>query len=80
MPARTGEQYMNGLKAANNNVWIHGKRVSDVTEHPALRNVVRSIANLFDLQYEKEDKMLYTSDTTGKRWACLSLHQNQRMI
>lgn len=67
MPARTGEQYINGLKAANNNVWIHGKRVSDVTEHPALRNVVRSMANLLDLQHEKADRMLYTSDTTGNQ-------------
>ncbi|MGC4377701.1 4-hydroxyphenylacetate 3-monooxygenase, oxygenase component [Fictibacillus sp. Mic-4] len=67
MPARTGEQYIEGIKKAKNNVWIHGEKVEDVTEHPAFRNVVRSVANLFDLQHKKPEKMLYTSPTTGEK-------------
>lgn len=66
MPARTGEEYIAGLKKAKNNVYIHGERVDDVTEHPHFRNVVRSMARLFDLQYEKPDKMLYASPDTGE--------------
>lgn len=65
MPAKTGQQYIDGLKKAKNNVYIHGERVKDVTEHPAFRNVIRSMARLYDLQYEKPEKMLYTSPTTG---------------
>ncbi|MET3695789.1 4-hydroxyphenylacetate 3-monooxygenase [Bacillus oleivorans] len=67
MPAKTGQQYIERLKQANNNVYIHGERVQDVTEHPAFKNVIQSMAHLYDLQYEKPDKMLYTSPTTGEK-------------
>lgn len=67
MPAKTGKEYIERLKKANNNVYIHGERVDDVTEHPAFRNVIRSMAYLYDLQYEKQEKMLYTSPTSGNQ-------------
>ncbi|AXF57018.1 4-hydroxyphenylacetate 3-monooxygenase, oxygenase component [Salicibibacter kimchii] len=67
MPAKTGEQYKQGLKEANNNVYIHGERVEDPTTHPAFKNVIDSMANLYDLQYEKPEKMLYTSPTSGEK-------------
>lgn len=67
MPAKTGKEYISRLKKAKNNVYIHGERVDDVTEHPAFKNVIKSMANLYDLQYEKPDKMLYTSPTTGEK-------------
>lgn len=67
MPAKTGKDYIEGLKKANNNIYIHGERVNDVTEHPAFKNVIKSMANLYDLQYEKPEKMLYTSPTTGDK-------------
>ncbi|SET59981.1 4-hydroxyphenylacetate 3-monooxygenase [Oceanobacillus limi] len=67
MPAKTGKEYISRLKEAKNNVYIHGERVEDVTEHPAFKNVIKSMANLYDLQHEKQDKMLYTSPTTGEK-------------
>ncbi len=67
MPAKTGKEYIERLKKANNNVYIHGERVDDVTEHPAFKNVVGSMAKLYDLQYEKPEKMLYSSPTTGHK-------------
>lgn len=67
MPAKTGKEYIEGLKKANNNIYIHGERVEDVTVHPAFKNVIKSMANLYDLQYEKPEKMLYTSPTTGDK-------------
>ncbi|TMW71076.1 4-hydroxyphenylacetate 3-monooxygenase, oxygenase component [Alteribacter natronophilus] len=67
MPAKTGHEYISRLKKANNNIYLHGERVSDVTEHPGLKNVVKSMARLYDLQHEKADKMLYTSPTTGDK-------------
>ena len=67
MPAKTGKEYIERLKKANNNIYIHGERVEDVTEHPAMKNVVKSMARLYDLQYEKPEKMLYTSPTTGEK-------------
>src|SRR5215831_1177521 len=67
MPARTGQEYITGLKEHPREVWIDGERVQDVTTHPALRNGVRSVAALYDMQYDPElqEAMTYTSPTTG---------------
>ncbi len=67
MPAKTGKKYIERLQKANNNVYIHGERVKDVTAHPAFKNVIQSMAKLYDLQYEKADKMLYTSPSSGEQ-------------
>lgn len=67
MPAKTGKQYIERLQKANNNVYIHGERVKDVTAHPAFKNVIQSMAKLYDLQFEKADKMLYTSPSSGEQ-------------
>ncbi|MEC1347941.1 4-hydroxyphenylacetate 3-monooxygenase, oxygenase component [Bacillus haynesii] len=67
MPAKTGKEYIERLKKAKNNIYLHGEKVEDVTEHPGLKGVVKSMASLYDLQYEKPDKMLYTSPSTGKK-------------
>ena len=50
VPARTGKQYIERLKACSPVVYIDGERVTDVTEHPALANGVKTIAGLYDLQ------------------------------
>lgn len=65
MPAKNGQQYIDRLKKAKNHVYVNGERVDDVTEHPAFKGVVQSMAKLYDRQYEKPDKMLYRSPTTG---------------
>ncbi|WP_096438827.1 4-hydroxyphenylacetate 3-monooxygenase, oxygenase component [Alteribacter populi] len=67
MGAKTGQEYINRLKKANNNIYLHGERVDDVTEHPGLKNVVKSMARLYDLQFEQEEKMLYTSPSSGNK-------------
>ncbi|PSL48473.1 4-hydroxyphenylacetate 3-monooxygenase [Salsuginibacillus halophilus] len=67
MPAKTGTEYKERLRQAQNNVYIHGERVDDPTTHPAFKNVIDSMADLYDLQYEKPEKMLYTSPTTGQK-------------
>src|SRR6266581_7545034 len=54
MPARTGQQYITGLQERPREVWIDGERVQDVTTHPALRNGVRSVAALYDMQHDPE--------------------------
>ncbi|WP_078594073.1 4-hydroxyphenylacetate 3-monooxygenase, oxygenase component [Evansella clarkii] len=67
MPAKTGKEYIERLKKAKNNVYVHGEKVEDVTEHPAFKGVVKSMARLYDLQYEKPEKMLYTSPSSGEK-------------
>ncbi len=67
MPARTGRQYLTGLKEQERQVWLGGERVKDVTTHPGLANGARAIASLYDMQSDPKfrDEMTYTSPTTG---------------
>jgi 4-hydroxyphenylacetate 3-monooxygenase len=69
MPARTGQQYINGLKEQEREVWLGGERVRDVTSHPGLAGGARAIAMLYDMQHDAKlrDAMTYVSPTTGDR-------------
>ena len=67
MPARTGAQYIQGLKERNLEVWIDGQKVTDVTTFPGFRNGIRTMAALYDLQHAPivGEEMTYVSPTTG---------------
>ncbi len=69
MPARTGAEFINRLRAQPRDIWIGGERVGDPTTHPAFRNVVRSVAALYDMQHDPalRDDMTYISPSTGAR-------------
>ena len=69
MPARTGEEYLAGLRESAPEVYIGGERVEDVTTHPALSNGARTMARLYDMQHDPaiRDEMTYVSPTTGDR-------------
>ena len=69
MPARTGAQYIQGLRDRSAEVWIGGERVSDVTSYPGLRNGVQSLASLLDMQHDPalQEELTYLSPTTGDR-------------
>ena len=41
MPARTGREYLEGLRAQDREVWLDGERIRDVTAHPGLRGGAR---------------------------------------
>ena len=68
MPARTGQEYIDGLRDRPREVWLNGERIRDVTEHPALRNGVRSVAALYDMQHDPalREEMTFASPTTGE--------------
>lgn len=69
MPARTGRQYLNGLREQEREIWLGGERVKDVTTHPGLAGGARAIASLYDMQCDPKlhDEMTYVSPTTGDR-------------
>ncbi|MGE8035238.1 4-hydroxyphenylacetate 3-monooxygenase, oxygenase component [Lysinibacillus sp. NPDC093692] len=70
MPAKTGEQYIERVDNAQANIWIDGKRVEGkISEHPAFKGVMKTQAELYDLQHDpdKKDYMTYVSPTTGER-------------
>ncbi len=66
MPARTGEQYLKGLKATNRELWLGPERVGDVTEHPALQGAARSMGRVFDRQHECAEDCLMADPETGE--------------
>ena len=68
MGIRTGSEYIETLRHAPRHVEIQGETVtSGIADHPAFRNVVRTYAELYDLQHRPElaDVMTYTSPTSG---------------
>jgi 4-hydroxyphenylacetate 3-monooxygenase len=67
MPARTGAQYLAGLRQHKTEVWLRGERVTDVTTHPGLAGGARAIASLYDLQSDPahRDAMTFTCPDNG---------------
>src|SRR5437763_9858135 len=68
MPARTGQQYIDGLRAQEREVWLGGERVRDVTTHQGLAGGVRAIAHIYDMQHDHElrEVMTFDSPSTGE--------------
>ena len=48
MPARTGAQFLKGLRDRRE-LWLGQQRVTDPLDHPALRGGAEAIAATFDL-------------------------------
>ena len=65
MPARTGEDFLRGLKD-DRRVWVGDDRVSDVAGHPAFAGAARFVASLFDLQHEAAAVCLMPDPETGE--------------
>ena len=67
MGARTGGEYLEGLRQGNAEIWLGDERITDVTTHPALQGCARSMAALYDMQRTENlrDEMTYPSPTTG---------------
>ena len=67
MPARTGAEYLTGLREQEREIWMDGRRVEDVTEFPGLANGAQSIAQLYDMQHDETAArpMTYSSPATG---------------
>ncbi|HWD60748.1 MAG TPA: 4-hydroxyphenylacetate 3-hydroxylase N-terminal domain-containing protein, partial [Stellaceae bacterium] len=64
----TGERYINSLKD-NREVWIDGRRVDDVTTHPAFKDMVHELARVYDLQNSPQyrDEMTCVDPASGNR-------------
>lgn len=73
---RNGSDYITRISNDGRDARIYGKRVGDVTRHPAFRNTVASYASLYDFQCEPAnlELMTFESPDTGERvnraWHC----------
>ncbi|HEX9466096.1 MAG TPA: 4-hydroxyphenylacetate 3-hydroxylase N-terminal domain-containing protein [Alphaproteobacteria bacterium] len=66
MSVKTGAEHLKSLRDGRT-VYIDGKKVDDVTEHPAFRNSVRSAAALYDFQARPENLELMTFSPDGSK-------------
>ena len=69
MAARSGSEFLERLSAARVHVEIQGETLTGgVADHPAFRNVVRSYADLYDMQHDPafRDVLTYLSPVTGE--------------
>ena len=67
MPARTGAEYIAGLRDRAAHIYIGGEKVEDVTKHPAFAGGLQTVAGLLDMQHDPatRDEMTYSSPSTG---------------
>jgi 4-hydroxyphenylacetate 3-monooxygenase len=65
MPARTGKQFLDGLKVPRD-IYVGNEKVTDVASHPAFRGAAEELAAVFDLQHEKADRCLVPDPETGE--------------
>lgn len=64
--SRTGKDYIESLRDGRS-VFINGKLVTDHVDHPAFRNAIRAVADLYDFQAENQELMTFTSPTNGRQ-------------
>ncbi len=65
MGARHGKDVIERLKHNPIELWHRGARVADLTTEPGLSGGVRSLAELYDAQWQDPAKMLFTSPSSG---------------
>ena len=65
MAARTGKQFLDGLRAERE-IWVDGVRVRDVADHPAFAGAARTMAELFDLQHRYAEDCLMPDPETAE--------------
>jgi 4-hydroxyphenylacetate 3-monooxygenase len=62
---RTGQQYLESLADART-VYVHGKRVADVRQHPAFRGITQTLAGMYDFAADPANGMQYLAPETGQ--------------
>jgi len=65
MPARTGEQFLKGLRGARE-VWVDGERVADVVDHPKLSGAAQALADVYDLHHRHAEVCLMADPQSGE--------------
>src|SRR5215467_5307917 len=66
MGARTGEQFLQGLRSTKRQLWLEGERVDDVTAHPALAGGAQTLAGVFDRVRKFSAECLIPDPETGE--------------
>lgn len=66
MSARTGQEFLSGLRATDRAIWVDGERIDDVTNHPKLSGAAQTLSSVFDHQHTYADECLVPDPETGE--------------
>jgi 4-hydroxyphenylacetate 3-monooxygenase oxygenase component len=66
MAVRTGAEFIAGLRNSPREVWVAGRRVSDVTADPVFARPVRAVADLYDLQCNPAHRAAMVHEEDGE--------------
>jgi 4-hydroxyphenylacetate 3-monooxygenase len=72
--ARTGQQFLDGLRSRPRWVSIDGRLIKDVTTDPATRGAAATLAGVFDRQHEFAADCLIPDDETGEQINISNMH------
>ena len=64
--ARTGAQFLDGLRNDGREVWMDGEKIDDVVGHPLLGGAARGLAGWFDWCHEHAETCLYDVADDGQ--------------
>ncbi|HEY8858880.1 MAG TPA: 4-hydroxyphenylacetate 3-hydroxylase N-terminal domain-containing protein, partial [Gaiellales bacterium] len=64
--ARTGQEYLDGLRGDGRELWLNGVKITHPLDHDELRGAAMSLARVYDLQHEHADEMLAPSPDDGR--------------
>ncbi|WP_442603639.1 4-hydroxyphenylacetate 3-hydroxylase family protein [Paenibacillus sp. KN14-4R] len=69
MGIRTGSQYIEGLKFRQPEIWLSGRRVTNVYDEVVFKQPIHEIAKLYDMQHDLafQDKITHLCEETGDR-------------
>ena len=67
MAARTAEQVIQRFKDEPPALYHRGKKVDDITTEPGISGGVKSLASLYDHQWENKEIALYESPNSGEK-------------
>ena len=74
---KSGKDHLEGLRDGRV-VYIGGERVADVTSHPAFRDAARTVAALYDLKRQPEQREVLSYDEGGERFSMYFLLPKSR--
>jgi len=68
MALKTGDEYVESIKALGLEAHVMGKRATDLTDHPLVRPSIQAVAATFDCAYDEATKPLFRvkSSLTGE--------------
>jgi len=69
MGIRTGAQYIEAVKSRQPEVWMSGRKITNVFEEPVFKRPILEMANLYDMQHDPkyQDQITHICEETGER-------------